>query len=258
MAKENTLNITTIHNEINEYKDESGFNYLSKFLSEINQIEKESTENISIVNNWYEKQKAEVEQQYNIESKRAVQEFQDKRRELKDNLKNDNEDKRRQIENDKNIIDINMDNTDPKPQTTRKLRRRFNVPISNLVSGPSANFDYSMDSNSFDIDSAHHLIGNNSNSIMNSSTVLLQGGVVTAAGLSIINSTNSIVASALASNVNSSCLNVSSVNNYFANSILNNFVSNNNDRNLKRKLGPAAITFTISEDEINEDLKCLS
>ena len=254
LSTQASLRSSAIKAEISDFKVESGFNHLAKFLCDVAQIERESAENISIVNNWHEKLKSEVEFQYNLEHRRAIQEFQEKRKELKENLRNDNEEKRRQVEVDRNLLDINMDISDVKPTTTRKLRRRFNVnPITNLTNNAQANFDFPMDSNSFEIEAASHHIGNSS--IMSSSAVLLQSSVL---GASLINaSTVGLVSGA---NVAAGCLNGSGSSHYnssyFGNSVLNNLSASNNER--KRKFGPAALTFTISEDEINEDLKCLS
>lgn len=250
LSDQASLRESAIKAEILDFKVENGnFNHLAQFLSEVAQIERESIENISIVNNWYEKQKSEVELQYNLEHRRAIQEFQDKRKELKENLLNDHEEKRKQVETDRNVIDINMDTADIKPTNTRKLRHRN----KNQTNSGQANFDYSnMDSNSFDLESANHLHG--SNSIIASSAVLLQNSVLSA---SLINT--SAVGLVSGANGTAACLNGSGSNHYngsyFGNSVLNNLASSNER---KRKIGPAALTFTISEDEINEDLKCLS
>lgn len=241
LAQEKKLNSTLVKQSISDLHADD-CNYLSKFLSEIQRVEKESTEYVSVVKNWYELQKHEIEQQYTVEQKRAVQEFQDKRRELKDTLRNENEEKRKKVEIDRCTADINMDNSDPKPTTTRKLRRRFNAPISNLVAASNVNFDFTMEANTYDIDS--EALGIGCSSLMSSTSVLLQSGVMSTAALGL-----TAVSSALCSNVNS---NGSNVNNYYA----NNLTATNNER--KRKFGPASITFTISEEEINEDLKFLS
>jgi len=86
-------------------------------------------------------QKSEAMATFNLECSRAVQEFQDKRRELKESLKSENEDKRRQIEVDRHLLDINMDMTDAKPKVTRKLRRRGNANAG--LSGADFNVDSS-------------------------------------------------------------------------------------------------------------------
>jgi hypothetical protein len=248
LNSKNRINSLYLKKEIGDYRVESGFNHISKFLNGVIQIEKESEENLSIVNNWYEKQKSEVVLQNASENKRALQEFQDKRRELKEGLKNENEEKRRQIELDRNLIDINMESIDPKPKTTRKLRRRQNGQnLTNLTHGPNSNYnDFKMDSNSFDFDPvAHHLIASSSNSIISSSTAALLQNSHALSTTGIGSATSSLVGTGLGSNVNSSCIS----------GPLNNLTSNNNER--KKKIGPAAIVFTISEDEINEDLKFL-
>lgn len=120
----------------------SSFPFFSRFIQQIKGIKRESDENMSIVTNWYEMQKSEAMAQYSIEHSRAIQEFQDKRRELKDGLKTENEDKKRQIEVDRNQLDINMDVTDAKPKVTRKLRRRnnndFGVDSSNGLDSASS------------------------------------------------------------------------------------------------------------------------
>lgn len=120
----------------------SSFPFFSRFIQQIKGIMRESDENMSIVTNWYEMQKSEAMAQYSLEHNRAIQEFQDKRRELKDGLKTENEDKKRQIEVDRTQLDINMDVTDAKPKVTRKLRRRnnndFGVDSSNGLDSASS------------------------------------------------------------------------------------------------------------------------
>jgi hypothetical protein len=87
-------------------------------------------------------QKGEAMAQYAVEHGRAIQEFQDKRRELKEGLRNENEEKKRQIEVDRHQLDINMDTSEHKPKVTRKLRRRgnndFGVDSSNGLDSASS------------------------------------------------------------------------------------------------------------------------
>ena len=54
-------------------------------------------------------------------------------------MKNDYEDKRKLIEIEKNILDINVDTNDLKPTVTRKLRRRGNDTAQNLSSNVFVN-----------------------------------------------------------------------------------------------------------------------
>jgi hypothetical protein len=75
---------------------------------------------------WYQIKKSEIESQYDAEQKCTLQEYQEKRKEIKDNLKHEYEEKKRIVENEKVALDINLDSNEPKPTITRKLRRRAN------------------------------------------------------------------------------------------------------------------------------------
>lgn len=144
---------------IDETKDPSGTGaklpFFLKFIEQINELKDSSEENMSIVKNWYETQKNEVNVQFNTELSRAMQEFQDKRKELKDSLRNENEDKKRQIEFDRQMLDINMDSADSKPKPTRKLRRRTAAGNNNSINGGEFNVDSS--NSCFDPTSSLHL-----------------------------------------------------------------------------------------------------
>ena len=74
--------------------------------------------------NW---QKERIEHDFQAEEQSAIQEFNDRRNELKENLIADLEEKKRMFEADS--LELSSDTTEPKPATTRKLRRRPNDPI---------------------------------------------------------------------------------------------------------------------------------
>ena len=136
--------------------------FFLKFIDQVNDLKSSSEENMSIVRNWYEAQKNEVSSQFNNELSRAMQEFQDKRKELKDSLRNENEDKKRQIEIDRQMLDINMESADSKPKPTRKLRRRTAGNNNNMNGG-----DFNVDSASscFDPTASLHLASSVRNSL---------------------------------------------------------------------------------------------
>lgn len=69
---------------------------------------------------------------------RSIHEYQERRKELKDMLRNDNEDARRQIEIERMTLDINTDVVEVKPAPTRNLRRRC-VMASNATATTAAN-----------------------------------------------------------------------------------------------------------------------
>lgn len=217
------------------------FSCFSKFLEQIKSIKNESEENMSVVENYHEMQKNEASVTFNLECSRAVQEFQDKRRELKERLKGDNEDKRRQIEVERNALDINMDTADVKPKVTRKLRRRGNGDLNVDSSNPC------MDGTGSTTTVASSLLQNTS-SLAGGSLAVPQSNCTVS---STVSATSQFISSNISSNTSS----------YFAStstsvlqSVSNPALSAVNDRK-KAKL--AAVTFTLSEDDINEDLKQL-
>jgi len=137
------IEATLFDEETLRLKESSSVNFscFSQFLQQMKNLRTASAENMAVVENWHEMQKNEAMATFNLECSRAVQEFQDKRRELKESLKSENEDRRRQIEADRNHLDINMDITDAKPKVTRKLRRRGNANAG--ISGADFNVDSS-------------------------------------------------------------------------------------------------------------------
>uniref|UniRef100_A0A336MNU0 CSON001870 protein n=1 Tax=Culicoides sonorensis TaxID=179676 RepID=A0A336MNU0_CULSO len=70
-----------------------------------------------------------VERDYILEKNAAVKEYEEKKTDLRENLLTDFEDKRKQIENERNNMELNCDTIDIKPAVTRKLRRRPNEPV---------------------------------------------------------------------------------------------------------------------------------
>lgn len=70
-----------------------------------------------------------VERDYVNEKKAALREFEDRKIELRESLIMELEDRRRMIENERLSMELLSDCADPKPVTTRKLRRRPNEPI---------------------------------------------------------------------------------------------------------------------------------
>lgn len=70
-----------------------------------------------------------VEREFVNEKKAALREFEDRKIELRESLILELEDRRRMIENERLSIELLSDCADPKPVTTRKLRRRPNEPI---------------------------------------------------------------------------------------------------------------------------------
>ena len=70
-----------------------------------------------------------IEREYIHEKRCAVREFEERKIELKENLISELEDKKKMIESERISLELTNDSTEPKPLTTRKLRRRPNEPI---------------------------------------------------------------------------------------------------------------------------------
>ncbi|KAJ2953018.1 hypothetical protein O0L34_g7400 [Tuta absoluta] len=69
-----------------------------------------------------------VDKEYIAEKKAAAKEFEEKKIELRENLLNDFEDKRKMIENERHSMELNGDSMEVKPVMKRILRRRANEP----------------------------------------------------------------------------------------------------------------------------------
>ncbi|KAK4336787.1 hypothetical protein RND71_043995 [Anisodus tanguticus] len=69
-----------------------------------------------------------IEQEYINEKKAAIRDFEDRKICLKESLLADLEEKRKNVENERISLEFNSDSYEPKPATTRKLRRRPNDP----------------------------------------------------------------------------------------------------------------------------------
>ncbi len=74
-------------------------------------------------------QSERIEREYINEKRSAIREFDERKIELKENLLVELEEKRKMIESERICLELTNDSTEPKPVTTRKLRRRPNEPI---------------------------------------------------------------------------------------------------------------------------------
>lgn len=97
-----------------------------KFLRGLTKLEMEFQERNQFIRSCFELQQALIITDFENEEKSANQEYEYRKTELKDNLITELEEKRKLIDAD--ISDLIFDLSDPKPLTTRKLRRRPNDP----------------------------------------------------------------------------------------------------------------------------------
>ena len=83
---------------------------------------------ISLNDVWKEYASECIDNDFLDEKKASVREYEIKKIELKDNLIQEFEDRKKSIEDDRYNVNLIMDNPEAKPANTRKLRRRPNEP----------------------------------------------------------------------------------------------------------------------------------
>lgn len=99
-----------------------------EFMRQLKRIETQRQERM-LLNEAFQLYETErVEREYVNEKKAALREFEDRKIELRESLILELEDRRRMIENERCTMELLTDIADPKPPTTRKLRRRPNEP----------------------------------------------------------------------------------------------------------------------------------
>ena len=97
------------------------------FVKSMETIRKAFDERRFFIHACFEWQQQRISTDYSNEERAALKEFNDAREELKSTLLSEMEEKKRLFEADS--LELTFDTTEPKPTTTRKLRRRPNDPI---------------------------------------------------------------------------------------------------------------------------------
>lgn len=106
----------------------------SELLKRIRKLDTQCKERIRLNEIYRDYLVSCVEKDYILEKNAAVKEYEEKKADLRDNLLTDFEDKRKAIENEHQIMELNNDSSECKPTITRKLRRRPNEPVPNVAS----------------------------------------------------------------------------------------------------------------------------
>ncbi|CAK1581496.1 unnamed protein product [Parnassius mnemosyne] len=99
-----------------------------EFLRRVKRLEHQLHERLRLNKIYKEHMHEVVEREYVAEKKAAAKEFEEKKIELRENLLNDFEDKRKMIENERHSMELNGDSMEVKPVMKRILRRRANEP----------------------------------------------------------------------------------------------------------------------------------
>ncbi len=82
----NTQSAKLLLNRI-RFCNEATYEFINEYVNELRRVEADSDERLSVVKLWYDKQKREIEQIFQSENRRTTNEFQDKRTDLKENLR---------------------------------------------------------------------------------------------------------------------------------------------------------------------------
>ena len=99
-----------------------------------------------------------IEKEYIQEKKAAAREFEERKSDLKESLIQELEEKKKQIEAERTTIDLTTEGVEPKPITTRKLRRRPNEPVplpEKRKRGPPATLNHLLEDSEINDDVKH-------------------------------------------------------------------------------------------------------
>ncbi|XP_064620076.1 sin3 histone deacetylase corepressor complex component SDS3-like [Lineus longissimus] len=121
--------LAQLKKQLQQLKDRT----LPEYLKRLKKIEQQYKERLRLNDLWQEYEMDSVEKEYIAEKKFSVREFEEKKIELKENIIYELEEKRRNMDQERNSVELTgtafLDSMDVKPITTRKLRRRPNDPV---------------------------------------------------------------------------------------------------------------------------------
>lgn len=100
-----------------------------EYLKKVKKLENMYKERLRLNETYRDYLRECVERDFILEKKAALKEYEEKKADLKDNILNDFEDKKKLIENERHGLELTSDSTEIKPTITRKLRRRPNEPM---------------------------------------------------------------------------------------------------------------------------------
>ncbi|XP_045490869.1 sin3 histone deacetylase corepressor complex component SDS3 [Colias croceus] len=103
-------------------------NIYPEFTKRVKRLEHQLHERLRLNKIYKEHMYEVVEREYIAEKKAAAKEFEDKKIELRENLLNDLEEKKKLIESERHSMELNGDSIEVKPPMKRILRRRANEP----------------------------------------------------------------------------------------------------------------------------------
>ncbi|KAK7083140.1 Sin3 histone deacetylase corepressor complex component SDS3 [Halocaridina rubra] len=116
--------LAQLKKQLQQLRDSSHPEYNKK----MKKIDSAFKERLRLNELWREVEIECVERDYQAEKKLAAREFDEKKKELKENLLIELEDKKKLIEQERYTLELTGDSMEYKPVSTRKLRRRGNEP----------------------------------------------------------------------------------------------------------------------------------
>ncbi|KAK2170329.1 hypothetical protein LSH36_3g13039 [Paralvinella palmiformis] len=102
---------------------------LPEYMKKMRKIDQLYKERLRVNEIWLHYEMELVENEYIKEKKAAAKEFEEKKIDLKEQLILDLEEKKRQVESERNTMELTGDSMEVKAVMTRKLRRRPNDPL---------------------------------------------------------------------------------------------------------------------------------
>ncbi|XP_014240451.1 sin3 histone deacetylase corepressor complex component SDS3 isoform X3 [Cimex lectularius] len=132
-ASETELRKSDSYREVPDVKDQYQLQQLHEgtypeYLRRLKRLEQQFKERIQLNKSWREHLIELTEKDYISEKRSAAKEFDERSIELKENLIQDMDEKKKIVESERVSMELSGDSTEAKPAMTRKLRRRPNDP----------------------------------------------------------------------------------------------------------------------------------
>lgn len=100
-----------------------------EFIRRVARVKQVYEERLLLNDAFLEFESERIEQEFRNEKSAAEREFEERKADLKESIVAELEEKKRQIESERTTVELTSEGSEPKPITTRKLRRRPNDPV---------------------------------------------------------------------------------------------------------------------------------
>ena len=100
-----------------------------EYVKRVSRVKQVYEERLILNDAFLEFETKRINDEYSNEKRLALKEFEERKADLKESIIAELEERRRQIESERTTIELTNEGCEPKPVTTRKLRRRPNDPV---------------------------------------------------------------------------------------------------------------------------------